>query len=75
MRRLLELGIPSRPYFSPIHLQRFYRERFGYRDRDFPITESLGATCLALPFSGRLSEEQIDRVCSALSTLKPVSAV
>jgi dTDP-4-amino-4,6-dideoxygalactose transaminase len=75
MRQLEQRGIPSRPYFSPIHLQRFYMERFGYRHGDFPITESLGATCLALPFSGRLSEEQIDRVCSALSTLQPVTAV
>jgi dTDP-4-amino-4,6-dideoxygalactose transaminase len=75
MRRLDELGIPSRPYFAPIHLQRFYMERFGYRQGDFPITESLGATSLALPFSGRLSEEQIDQVCSALLTLQPVPAV
>jgi dTDP-4-amino-4,6-dideoxygalactose transaminase len=75
MRRLDELGIPSRPYFAPIHLQRFYMERFGYRQGDFPVTESLGATSLALPFSARLSEEQIDRVCSALLTLQPVPAV
>jgi dTDP-4-amino-4,6-dideoxygalactose transaminase len=75
MRRLDELGIPSRPYFAPIHLQRFYMERFGYRPGDFPVTESLGATSLALPFSARLSEEQIDQVCSALLTLQPVPAV
>ncbi|MBM4429704.1 MAG: DegT/DnrJ/EryC1/StrS family aminotransferase, partial [Chloroflexi bacterium] len=48
MAALEERGIPSRPYFTPIHLQPFYVQRFGYRRGDFPITEALGDTCLAL---------------------------
>ncbi len=32
----LEDGIPTRPYFVPIHLQPFYRQRFGYQPGDFP---------------------------------------
>jgi len=66
MRRLAEVGIPSRPYFTPIHLQPFYRERFGYQRGDFPITEYLGDVCLALPFSGVMTETQVDQVCVAL---------
>ncbi|MCX7935389.1 MAG: DegT/DnrJ/EryC1/StrS family aminotransferase, partial [Planctomycetota bacterium] len=37
MRLLEDEGIPSRPYFTAIHLQRFYREQFGYRPGDFPV--------------------------------------
>ena len=66
MSALLEEGIPTRPYFTPIHLQPFYAERFGYRRGDFPITEALGDTCLALPFSGAMAEEQVDYVCARL---------
>lgn len=66
MVRLEEMGIPSRPYFSPIHLQPFYRQRFGYGEGDFPITEELGQTCLALPFSGVMRQEEVDMVCDAL---------
>lgn len=66
MSRLAEAGIPSRPYFAPIHLQSFYRERFGYRRGDFPVTEALGETSLALPFSSVMSEAQVDRVCACL---------
>ena len=29
MAHLDRHGIPSRPYFTPIHLQPFYRDRFG----------------------------------------------
>jgi dTDP-4-amino-4,6-dideoxygalactose transaminase len=66
MRRLIEMGVPSRPYFTPIHLQPFYRHRFGYRRGDFPITERLGDVSLALPFSGVMTEEQVDQVCAIL---------
>jgi dTDP-4-amino-4,6-dideoxygalactose transaminase len=66
MAALAEHGIPSRPYFTPIHLQPFYAQRFGYQPGDFPIAELLGETCLALPFSSVMTEEQVDYVCDRL---------
>jgi len=66
MQSLSARGIPSRPYFTPIHLQPFYRQRFGYAVGDYPITERLGAQCLALPFSSVMTEDQVDCVCEAL---------
>jgi perosamine synthetase len=59
-------GIPARKYFEPIHLQPFYRERFGYAPGDFPVTERLGDQSMAVPFSGRMTEEQVDLVCHSL---------
>ena len=64
---LAERGIPARPYFSPIHLQPFMVERFGFQPGDFPVTEDLGRRSLALPFSGVMTEEQVAQVCSILS--------
>lgn len=66
VRLLAECGIPSRPYFTPIHLQPFYRERFGYRGGEFPVTEHMGLVSLALPFSSVMTEAQVDAVCEAL---------
>jgi dTDP-4-amino-4,6-dideoxygalactose transaminase len=59
-------GIPARPYFLPIHLQPYMVERFGYRAGDFPVTEDIGRRSLALPFSGVMTEGQIDQVCRML---------
>ncbi len=64
--QLAERGVQARPYFSPIHLQPFYREHFGFRPGDFPVTERVATSTLALPFSSRLTDEQLDRVCEAL---------
>ena len=64
--KLAALGVPVRPYFVPIHLQPYMVERFGYREGDFPITEDLGRRGMALPFSGMMSEAQVEQVCQAL---------
>lgn len=66
IRRLDALGIPSRPYFSPIHLQPYMAEKFGYQAGAFPIAEDLGTRGLAIPFSSKLTQEQIYQVASAL---------
>jgi perosamine synthetase len=63
---LAEKGIPVRPYFLPIHTQPYMVERFDYRSGDYPVTEDLGARGIALPFSGMMSEAQVETVCRAL---------
>lgn len=69
MGGLEKRGIPSRPYFTPIHLQPFYVQRFGYRRGDYPVTEAMGDTCLALPFSSVMTEDLVDYVCKHLATM------
>jgi dTDP-4-amino-4,6-dideoxygalactose transaminase len=59
-------GVPSRPYFTPIHLQPFYQQRFGWKRGDLPHTEKAGDTFLALPFSGVMTEAQVDYTCRQL---------
>ena len=66
MAALAERGVPSRPYFTPIHLQPFYRDRFGWQRGDLPQTEQAGDTFLALPFSGVMTQEQVEYVCEQL---------
>jgi dTDP-4-amino-4,6-dideoxygalactose transaminase len=65
--------VPSRPYFSPIHLQPFYQERFGYRAGQFPVTERVGAQSLALPFSGIMTAGDVEVVCEALKAALQVA--
>ena len=63
---MAKLGIPTRPYFSPIHLQSFYRERFGYQPGSFPVSERAGESTIALPFHNNMKIEEIMVVCDAL---------
>ena len=66
MARLGEEGVASKPYLPSIHLQPFYRERFGYREGMLPVSEDASARTLALPFHSRLPAEDQDRVVEVL---------
>jgi perosamine synthetase len=65
---LREQGIGAGNYFSPVHLQPFYRERLGYKPGDFPVTERISARTLALPFYNRLTPEHQDLVVACLKS-------
>jgi len=66
IKYLNEEGVQCKPYFTPIHLQPFYRKIFGYKEGDFPITEDVTGRTIALPFFNNLKEEQIDYVVEKL---------
>jgi len=56
-------------YFPPIHLQPFYRERFGYKQGDYPITEAIAGRTLALPLFNKLDATQIELVTLTLQVM------
>jgi perosamine synthetase len=64
--RLAADGIASKPYLPAIHLQPFYRQRFGYSEGMLPVAEDASARTLALPFHSRLPAEDQERVVDAL---------
>ncbi len=68
-RKLTAAGIGNNNYFTPIHLQPFYRERFGYKAGDFPVTEALAARTIALPFHNHLTQAEIAHVAKTFKGL------
>jgi len=66
---LKSAGIGCNNYFSPIHLQPFYKNLFGFKKGDFPITEHVSQRSIALPFYNNLKEDQIDYVVKILKSL------
>ena len=66
-------GIGCRPYFPALHLQPHLQETSRHAPGDFPVAESAAERALALPFFGRLRDEQIDEVCGSLLELMRVT--
>ncbi len=69
VQALAERGIPTRGYFSPVHQQRFIRQMKGLEIAPLPVTESVAARTLALPFHNNLPESQVERVVEALTAV------
>jgi len=56
-------------YFTPVHLQPFMVEQFGYKRGDFPVTESVSERTIALPFYNNLTEDETAVVCRTLKEI------
>ena len=69
LAKLKEARIGCSNYFTPIHLQPFYRKMFGYKKGDFPVAEKVSERTIALPFYNNLKEEQIVYVCENLKKI------
>jgi dTDP-4-amino-4,6-dideoxygalactose transaminase len=74
IRALGERGIASKAYLPCIHLQPFYRRRFGFRGGEFPVAERVAERSLALPFFPQMTDAQVERVCDSLRELVAPSA-
>jgi len=61
-----EQNIQVSNYFSPVHLQPFMVEQFGYKQSDFPVTESVSDSTIALPFYNNLTYDEAAIVCKTL---------
>jgi len=66
---LRKRGVGCSNYFSPIHLQPYFRELFGYREGDFPVTEAVSDRTVALPFFSQLHKEDVYQVAEILRSI------
>ena len=68
LKKMIQRGVQVSNYFPPVHLQPFMVERFGYKPGDFPLTDAVCKSTIALPFHNHLTDDDIDFVCNQLST-------
>lgn len=66
MEYLKQNGVACRPYFTPIHIQPYIKEQFGFEEMEFPNTAKAGRSCIALPFYNDLDSEKIEYVTVTL---------
>jgi len=59
---LAKHGILSKIYFEPVHLSLFYRQKFGYKGGELPITEKISNEVLSLPMYPELTKSEMDYI-------------
>jgi perosamine synthetase len=63
---LAQEGIDTKVYLPSIHLQPYMRERFGFREGMFPVSEAASQSLLSVPFHTALDAEDQECVVEAL---------
>jgi dTDP-4-amino-4,6-dideoxygalactose transaminase len=59
-------GIGTSVHFIPLHLHPFYRERFGFRPEDFPVSVAEYQREVSLPIYSSMTDEEVQRVIAAV---------
>lgn len=67
MQQMMDLGIGLGYHYRAIHLFSYYRER-GFSDGMFPIAERIGKQIVTLPLFPAMTEEDVERVVSAVKS-------
>lgn len=67
MKHLASKGIMSKVYFEPVHLSQFYRQKFGYRGGELPVTEKAASEALTLPMYPQLTNEEMDYIAEQIA--------
>ncbi len=68
---LRTMGIGVHVHYIPLHLQPYYRERFGYKRGDFPEAEAFYDSALTIPLFPGLQDKECARIIdSVLKTVK-----
>jgi dTDP-4-amino-4,6-dideoxygalactose transaminase len=66
MKKLFEKGISVRPGTHAIHTLSYYRDRFGFVDNQFPVSQSAQSFSMAIPLHNRMNQDDYDYVISVL---------
>jgi perosamine synthetase len=66
LQTMRDAGIQVSNYFTPVYLQSFMVEQFGFKEGDFPVTESIADRTIALPYYNNLTKAEIATVCDEL---------
>lgn len=66
---LLDAGIQTRPFFLGMHEQPVFHRMGLFRDEHYPVTERIARQGLYLPSGMALTNEQLERVCDAISRI------
>jgi len=59
MEKLKDFGIQSSIHYPPVHLFSLYRNSFGYKKGDLPITEEMSQREITLPLHPRLDSGDV----------------
>ena len=67
--RMKSLGVNLQVHYIPVHLQPYYRKRFGFNLGDFPISEKFYNNEISLPIYPYLNILDQEKICNSLIAL------
>ncbi len=64
-----EAGIGTSVHFIPLHIQPYWRDRYGFKPEDFPVAHDVFQRAVSLPIYPKMTDADVDRVISAVHSI------
>ncbi|MFZ5946553.1 MAG: UDP-4-amino-4,6-dideoxy-N-acetyl-beta-L-altrosamine transaminase [Stygiobacter sp.] len=64
--RLKENGVVFQVHYIPVHLQPFYRKKFGFKAGDFPVAEKFYESEISIPIYPTLTKKDLKFITNAI---------
>jgi perosamine synthetase len=67
MQELRQHGVGTQVHYIPVHLQPYYRNKYGYASGKCPNAEAYYERCLSLPLFPTMTKSDVKRVIAAVT--------
>lgn len=69
IKKLRCSGISASVHWRPLHLHPYYREKFGWQPRDFPIATSVWKRLVSLPIFPDMKDYEVEHVIETVKAI------
>jgi len=66
---MVKQGIGTSVHFIPLHIQPYWRDKYGYEENDFPVALDVFSRAVSLPIYPKMTDEDVFRVIEAVHTV------
>jgi perosamine synthetase len=66
INELKSRGIGTSVHFIPLHIHPYYRETYGYKPEDYPVSYDIYKRIVSLPIYPRMTDNDVERVINAI---------
>jgi dTDP-4-amino-4,6-dideoxygalactose transaminase len=67
IEKLKKKGISASVHFIPVHKHPYYKKTYGYKEKDYPISNKVFEKSLSLPIYPDLKDEEIEYIIKSVS--------
>lgn len=69
LKQMKEKGIGTSVHFIPLHIQPYYKNKYGFKANDFPVSNSVFKQIFSMPIYPKMTKKDVDRVIDVVKNI------
>lgn len=69
IEKMSEAGIGTSVHFIPLHLHKYWKEKYGLKECDFPVATEIYRKVVSLPIYSKMTDDDVNRVITTVRNI------